>query len=99
VLGRDARGQAVFDYVVEISRAVGLTTGTAGGTTMACTLKLIQNGSIPRDESIVVCVTGNGYKTAEVMQSRVKAPVQMGRALKEFDDFMEQAGRAPVAQP
>jgi poly-gamma-glutamate synthesis protein (capsule biosynthesis protein) len=26
VLGRDARGQAVFDYVVEISRAVGLAT-------------------------------------------------------------------------
>ena len=62
---------------------------------MACTLKLIQNGSIPRDESIVVCITGNGYKTAEVMTSRVKAPVQLGRALKEFDDFMEQAGKAP----
>ena len=48
--------------------------------------------------SIVVCITGNGYKTAEVMTSRVKVPLQLGRALKEFDDFMEQSGKAPVAQ-
>jgi hypothetical protein len=31
------------------------------------------------------------------MTSRVKVPVQLGRALKEFDDFMEQAGRTPAA--
>ena len=42
---------------------------------MACAIKLIENGSIPRDESIVVCITGNGYKTAEVMASRVTAAV------------------------
>ena len=26
-------------------------------------MKLIEHGPIPRDESIVVCITGNGYKT------------------------------------
>jgi len=30
------------------------------------------------------------------MNSRVKAPLQLGRALKEFDDFMEQSGKAPA---
>jgi len=64
-------------------------------TTMACAIKMIENGSIPRDESIVICITGNGYKTAEVMTSRVKAPAQLGRALSEFDAFMQ--GAAPFA--
>ena len=45
----------------------GIFTEPAGGTTLAATIDLIERGVIPRDESIVVCVTGNGYKTAEVV--------------------------------
>jgi len=32
-----------------------------------------------------VCITGNGYKTAEVMRDRVAAPVQIGRSLADFE--------------
>ena len=71
-----------------LAETEGIFTEPAGGTTLACAMKLIENGSIPRDESIVICITGNGYKTAEVMTSRVKTPVQLGRALSEFDAFM-----------
>ena len=35
-------------------------------STVAATKKLIERGTLPRDESIVICITGNGYKTAEV---------------------------------
>jgi threonine synthase len=95
--GAMATDSEILDGVQLIAETEGIFTEPAGGTTMACALKLIQNGSIPRDESIVICITGNGYKTAEVMQSRVRAPLQLGRALKEFDDFMEQSGKAPAA--
>src|SRR3954470_14044610 len=88
--GAMATDSEILDGVQLIAETEGIFTEPAGGTTMACALKLIENGSIPRDESIVVCITGNGYKTAEVMQPRVRAPLQLGRALKEFDDFMEQ---------
>jgi hypothetical protein len=30
-------------------------------------------------------VTGNGYKTAEVMAGRVEAPVRIGRSLADFE--------------
>ena len=86
----------ILDGVQLIAESEGIFTEPAGGTTMACTVKLIANGTISREDSIVVCITGNGYKTAEVMNSRVKAPLQLGRALKEFDDFMEQSGKAPA---
>ena len=34
---------------------------------------------------MVVCITGNGYKTAEIMRDRVAAPTQIGRSLADFD--------------
>ena len=57
----------------------------AGGVTVAATRKLIERGAIPRDESIVICVTGNGYKTAEVMNGRGVEPIGIGRSLAEFE--------------
>jgi threonine synthase len=87
--GAMATDPEILDGVQLIARTEGIFTEPAGGTTMACAIKLIENGSIPRDESIVVCITGNGYKTAEVMTSRVKKPVHLGRGLSEFDAFME----------
>jgi threonine synthase len=96
--GAMASDSEILDGVQLIARTEGIFTEPAGGTTIACAIKLIESGAIPRDESIVVAITGNGYKTAEVMNGRVRPPVQLGRALKEFDAFMEQSGRTPVVQ-
>ena len=32
-----------------------------------------------------MCITGNGYKTAEVMADRVAKPIEIGRALADFE--------------
>ena len=96
--GAMATDREILDAVQLIAQTEGIFTEPAGGTTMACAMKLIENGSIPRDESIVVCITGNGYKTAEVMTSRVEAPVQLGRGLSEFDAFMEDRGTYAVSE-
>ena len=40
---------------------------------------------IKPNESVVVCITGNGFKTAEVMRDRVNKPVTIGRSLAEFE--------------
>lgn len=83
--------EEILDGIRLIAETEGIFTEPAGGTTIAATVKLIERGAIPRDEPIVVCITGNGYKCAEVMQGRVKPPVQLGRALREFDAFMEES--------
>ena len=90
--GAVATDAEILEGVQLIAQTEGIFTEPAGGTTVACTRKLIEAGAIPRDEPIVVCITGNGYKTAEVMSSCVKTPVQLGRALSEFDAFMESGG-------
>ena len=66
----------------------GIFTEPAGGTTLAATRRLIQSGVIKPTESVVVCITGNGFKTAEVMRDRVERPVTIGRGLADFEKIV-----------
>ena len=76
---------AIVDAIRLLAETEGIFTEPAGGTTLAATIDLVNRGVIPRDESIVVCVTGNGYKTAEVVVDRITQPVHLSRAFKEFE--------------
>jgi hypothetical protein len=46
---------------------------------------------------VVVCVTGNGYKTAEVMKDRLLTPVNLGRSFREFEAWFEARRAAATA--
>jgi threonine synthase len=82
---------SILDAIQLLAETEGIFTEPAGGTTLAATQTLIERGDIPREESIVVCITGNGYKTAESLIGRVVEPVTMGRALREFEEYLEVA--------
>jgi len=41
------------------------------------------------DESVVVCVTGNGYKTTEVVSGQLVEPVRLSRSYKDFESWWE----------
>ena len=75
----------ILDAVTLLARTEGIFTEPAGGTTLAATRVLIKRGVIKPHESVVVCITGNGYKTAEVMFDRVNRPTQIGRSLADFE--------------
>jgi len=76
-----------------LAETEGIFTEPAGGVTVAATKKMIERGTLPKDESIVICVTGNGYKTSEVLTGRGPAPVLIGRSLADF----EASAAAPAA--
>ena len=77
-----------------LAETEGIFTEPAGGVTVAATRKLIERGAIPRNESIVICVTGNGYKTAEVMNGRGVEPIRIGRSLAEFEKIEQDSAAA-----
>jgi threonine synthase len=83
--GAAVSDKAIVGAIQLLAETEGIFTEPAGGTTLAATIDLINRGVIPRDESIVVCVTGNGYKTAEVVADRLTGPVRLSRAFKEFE--------------
>ena len=79
----------IVDAIRLLAETEGIFTEPAGGTTLAATIELVRRGVIPRDESIVVCVTGNGYKTAEVVAAQLNDPVPLTRSFKDFETWLE----------
>jgi threonine synthase len=86
----------IVDAIRLLAETEGIFTEPAGGTTLAGAIELVQRGVIGPGESVVVCVTGNGYKTAEVVNGVLTQPVRLSRAFKEFEAWWE--SRQP-AQP
>ena len=86
----------IVDAIRLLAETEGIFTEPAGGTTLAATIDLIRRGTIPSDESIVVCITGNGYKTAEVVADKLVEPVRLTRAFADFEAWA--GGREVVAQ-
>src|SRR3989442_566871 len=85
----------IIEAIQLLAQTEGIFTEPAGGTTLAATIDLVKRGVIPRDESIVVCVTGNGYKTSEVVAGKLVEPVRLTRAFKDFESWW--AGRSAEA--
>jgi len=85
----------IVDAIQLLAETEGIFTEPAGGTTLAGAIDLVRRGVIGADDSVVVCVTGNGYKTGEVVRDRVAAPVRLSRAFRDFDAW--HAGRHAVA--
>ena len=78
-----------------LAETEGIFTEGAGGVTVWATKLLIERGAIPRDESIsVICITGNGYKTIELLNGKGVQPIHIGRSLADFE-----AAVAPSAMP
>jgi threonine synthase len=80
---------AIVEAIRILAETEGIFTEPAGGTTVAATIDLLRRGVIPRDESIVICVTGNGYKTAEVVSGRLTEPINLSRKFKDFETWWE----------
>ena len=80
--------EEILQAVTLLAETEGIFTEPAGGATLAGAVALVRSGAIPDDEPMVVCVTGNGYKTSDVMQGRTDAPIHLGKGLAEFEDYL-----------
>jgi threonine synthase len=81
-----------------LARTEGIFTEPAGGTEVAVAKKLIEQGRIARDESIVISITGNGYKTLEAVASCVEKPFTINATLRQFDELFHELNPAERAE-
>ncbi len=68
----------------------GIFTETAGGVVVAAAEKLIRSGQIPPDESVVLCITGNGLKTQEVLVESAKPAATIKPGFQDFRSIYEE---------
>src|SRR5205814_10176090 len=88
--GESATDREIVDAIKLLAKTEGIWTEPAGGTTLAVAIKLIQSGRIPKDESIVVSITGNGLKTLETVQNDLPYQQVIDAKLAEFDRLLDE---------
>jgi threonine synthase len=94
----DVDDDAIVDGIKLLAETEGIWTETAGGVTVAVARKLIEQGRIDRDDSIVICITGNGLKTQEPLLERLPRPVKIKPDLEQFEALLETLAPAAQAQ-
>jgi threonine synthase len=86
--GESASDEEILDAIKLLARTEGIFTEPAGGAEVAVAKKLIEQGRIPRDESIVISITGNGYKSLEAVAPSVEKPYPISATLENFDALL-----------
>jgi len=71
-----------------LAETEGIFTETAGGVTVGVAKKLIASGKIPANDSVVLCITGNGLKTIDAVNGHVGKPREIKPSLREFEAMM-----------
>lgn len=89
----DVTDEEIIDAMKLLARTEGIFTETAGGVTVGVTKKLIEKGVIPRDESVLISITGNGLKTQEAIQDRVGQPLIISAKFSDFERIIESQQR------
>jgi len=87
--GESATDEEIIEAMKLLAQTEGVFTETAGGVTVAAAKKLIEQGVIPRDESIVIAITGNGLKTQEPIANRLGTPVRIKPTLASFEQNLQ----------
>jgi len=96
--GATVTDDEIVEAIKTLARTEGIFTETAGGVTTAVTKKLVESGVIPKNESIVICITGNGLKTQEAVQDKIGKPYQIKPNLKSFEETCLEAKPDPIKE-
>lgn len=86
----DASDAEISECMLLLAQTEGIFAETAGGATVAAARKLIEQGRIPRDEEIVLCITGNGLKTQEAVADEVEEAPTIKPSLEAFESLLDQ---------
>ena len=85
----DVNDDEIREGMLLLAKTEGVFAETAGGVTVAVAKKLIEQGKLPANEDIVLCITGNGLKTQDAVAEKLGEPATIGTALEEFESLME----------
>ena len=90
--GEDVSDEEIISAMKLLAETEGVFAETAGGVTLGSAIKLIESGRIPKDESIVLSITGNGLKTQECLEGKLVEPAVIEPKLSDFDELVKNNG-------
>jgi len=90
----DVTDDEVRDGIRLLAECEGIFAETAGGVTVGVARKLIASGKIPANDSVVLCVTGNGLKTLDAVVGHVGRTREIKPSLREFESLLDAETRS-----
>lgn len=84
--GEDVSDDEIIDAIKLLASTEGIFTETAGGVTLGSAIKLIKSGRINKNESTVICITGNGLKTHEAITKKIGKPIKIKPSIASFEE-------------
>jgi threonine synthase len=85
----DVSDVQLVESIQLLAQTEGVFTETAGGVTVGCARKLYQQGRIRPEETTVLCITGNGLKTTDVLVGKYSAEEAIRPRLADFEAFLQ----------
>jgi len=95
----DVTDDEVIEGIALLAQTEGIFTETAGGVTVAVTKKLIEQGRIPSDESVVICITGNGMKVVDALVGKVGETIPISASLASLEQALAERSLGGAPKP
>ena len=86
----DVSDPEVIDSIRLLAETEGVFTETAGGVTVGTAGKLYRQDRILPEETTVLCITGNGLKTTDVLAGIYEEERAITPKLAEFERYLEE---------
>jgi threonine synthase len=86
----DVSDPEIVKSIQLLAETEGIFTETAGGVTIGCARKLYKSDRILPDETTVLCITGNGLKTTDVLTGEYETEEPIAPKLAEFEKYLGQ---------
>jgi threonine synthase len=84
----DVSDPEIVDSIQLLAENEGIFTETAGGVTLGCARKLYKSDRILPEETTVLCITGNGLKTTDVLVDEYEQETPIAPKLAEFERLL-----------
>lgn len=78
----------IVSAIQELAERGGVFTETAGGVTTAVAARLYAHGRIEPDELTVICITGNGLKTTDVLHGAYEQQPAIRARIGDFENYL-----------
>src|ERR1700685_425040 len=85
----DVSDPEMIESIQLLAETEGVFTETAGGVTTGCARKLYRQGRISPEETTVLCITGNGLKTTDVLAGKYEVEEPIRPKVTEFESLLQ----------
>ena len=76
-IAEETNNKEILDAILLLAKTEGIFTEPAGGVSVSVVKKMVEDGKIDKDETVVCYVTGNGLKATESIMELLSKPEVM----------------------